>query len=318
MKLNVVFMGSGSFGIPLLRHLLSRADVDLTVVTQPDRPAGRGRATRPTPVADFMTSGAPVKKYPSVNTPEAIDEIRSLKMDLLIVSDFGQILKPPLLALPRLGPFNLHGSILPAYRGAAPIQRALLDGVRVTGVTLLWVNERCDAGPIVSTVETVVNPEENFGSLHDRLSNLAVGLLSPFLDQVADGWVPLKIPQDDARATMAPKIKKEELHVGFDAPADRVHNRIRAFAPSPGAYVIWRGTRLKLLKSRVWDPRGPRIGRTGAPGSVTVTADRRFLQIWCGDSTPILIEEVQPEGGRPMSSGEMINGHPDIVGALLK
>lgn len=316
-KLTVVFMGSGSFGIPSLQHLLGRPDIDLRVVTQPDRPAGRGRHDRPTPVAEAVGSRAPLKKIQNVNDSAVVDDLRREGMDLLLVCDFGQILKLPLLALSRIGPFNLHGSILPAYRGAAPIQRALLDGVAVTGVTLLRVNERCDAGPIVSWAESPVGPDESFGVVHDRLSRMAVGLLEPFLGQCASGHLPEEHPQDESHATPAPKIKKDELHLQFDRPAEKVHRRIMAFSPTPGAYAVHSGARVKLLKSSVCRDAGRASAGAAQPGTVGVTPDRRCLTVSCAGSTFLEILEIQPEGGRVQTALEMLNGYPGILGAKL-
>ncbi len=314
----VVFMGSGTFGLPALRHLAGRADIRLQVVTQPDRPAGRGRADRPTPVAEYAVSaGHPLKKYPSVNVPEVIDELRSIRMDYLIVCDFGQILKPALLALPGAGPYNLHGSILPAYRGAAPIQRGILDGVAQTGVTLLRVTEKCDAGPIVSQSTTDVGPDESFGSLHARLSEMVMPLLKTFLDESLAGRRPREYPQDDSQATMAPKIKKEELRLDFHEQPDRVHRRIRAFSPEPGAYAFWNQTRLKLITATLSATAPtPDKGSTPAGGAVCPTADKRFLAIFCGGGW-IFVSDLQPEGGRILSSRDFLNGHPAFAYATL-
>lgn len=297
---------------------MARKDMTLTVVTQPDRPAGRGRKMSPTPVAECAAEKVPVKKFGSVNDPRAIDEIGALKMDILIVCDFGQILKPVLLALPSVGPYNLHGSILPAYRGAAPIQRALLDGVSKTGVTLLRVNERCDAGAVVSSAETDVGPNETFGALHARLSKLGPPLLESFLNDCAAGRRPKEIPQDEIQATSAPKIKKEELHLDFARPAPEVHNRLRAFSPSPGAFALWKNTRIKFLKSSLIMSHEPLATSHDPSGTVGVTPDSRcLLTVLCGDSTWLQIEELQPEGGRVLTAREMMSGHPDLIGALL-
>lgn len=311
-------MGSGAFGIPSLLHLLSRADVDLGVVTQPNRPAGRGQSERPTPVAETVGTRAPLKKYRNVNDPAAVEELRNVAMDILIVCDFGQILKPPLLALPAIGPFNLHGSLLPAYRGAAPIQRALLDAVRQTGVTFLRVNERCDAGPIVSQTATNVDPLENFGAVHVRLSNMAVPLLKSFLDQCLKRRAPEEHPQDESKATPAPKIKKEELRIGFDRPADEILRRILAFSPAPGAYALYQEARLKFLKAKpVSAEEWPGGTQKVQNGTMHPSADCRMLIVSCARNTFLGVEEIQTEGGRPMPAKEFLNGRPDIAGRTL-
>lgn len=311
-------MGSGAFGIPSLLHLLSRADVDLGVVTQPNRPAGRGQNERPTPVAETVGTMAPLKKYKNVNDPAAVEDLRNMTMDILIVCDFGQILKPPLLALPAIGPFNLHGSLLPAYRGAAPIQRALLDAVRQTGVTFLRVNERCDAGPIVSQTATNVDPLENFGAVHERLSNMAVPLLKTFLDQCLKQRPPEVHPQDESKATPAPKIKKEELRLGFDRPADELLRRILAFSPAPGAYALYQETRLKFLKAKpVPAEEWPAGTGSAQNGTIQTSADRRMLIVSCARNTFLGVEEIQPEGSRTMTAKEFLNGHTDMRGRVL-
>ncbi len=305
-------MGSGPFGLPSFRHLLSHPDVSLSVVSQPDRPSGRGKKMTPTPVAAVTPSGVPLLKFPSVNAPEALETLRKIGMDIMVVCDFGQILKQPVLDLPRLGPYNIHGSLLPAFRGAAPVQRAILDGAKSTGVTILRVELRCDAGPIVSQTETQIAPDENYGSLHERLSAMAVPLLEKFLDQIVAGRVPPSVPQDESRATMAPKIRKEESRLSFDQPAEEVLRRIRAFSPTPGAYALLKGRRVKVLDAC----RADSECRT-APGVIGRTPDGKWLTVSCAHGELIRIETIQPEGGREMSAREFLNGNPDAIGAAL-
>ncbi|OGH55555.1 MAG: methionyl-tRNA formyltransferase [Candidatus Lindowbacteria bacterium RIFCSPLOWO2_12_FULL_62_27] len=314
-KLSVVFLASGPFALPALHHVLGRADGELLVVSQPDRPAGRGKSERATAAAESVASKTELVKSPNVNAPAFIEGLRTRRFDLMLVCDFGQILKPALFELPPLGCFNLHGSILPAYRGAAPIQRALLAGELRTGVTLLRVNERCDAGPIVSTIETDIGPAENYGDLHGRLSDLAVRLLAPFLDQCVAGKLPPEHPQDESRATMAPKIKKEELHLDFSRPAAEIDRRVRAFAPKPGAYAMWKGRRFKILKAELERPPAPPPA-SGAPGRIEVAPDRRSLRVACAGKTCLRLMDLQPEGGRVQAAAEFVNGHPDLPGAV--
>lgn len=305
-------MGSGEFGLPALDHLLTRDDVDLTVVTQPDRPAGRGRSLQATPVARKMTDGrAPLLKIARVNDAESLAQLQALEMDLLIVCDFGQILNPELLRLPRVGPFNLHGSVLPAYRGAAPVQRAILDGASSTGVTVIRMDEGCDTGPIVSMASTDVGADEDFGSLHARLSAMTVPLLADLLDLCAAGHPPQGRPQDHSKSTIAPKVRKEEQRLAFDRPATEVVRRIRAFAPSPGAYAMWKGTRIKFLHARPWPQTPPE------PGVVRLSSDGNTLLVGCASSTALVVERLQGEGGRPMGAREWINGRADFDGAKL-
>lgn len=311
-KLKIVYMGSGSFGLPSFRHVLGRPDVDLTVVTQPDRPAGRGKKLHPTPIAAETPPHVPLKKYPSVNDPAVVEELRTIGMDILLVCDFGQILKQPVLDLARIGPYNIHGSALPAYRGAAPIRRAILDGARTTGVTILGVELKCDAGSIVVKVETEIGADENFGSLHDRLAQMAVPMICEFLDAVVDGRVPASVPQDESLATLAPKIKKEELHLSFDQPADAVLRRIRAFSPAPGAYALLGGEmRVKVLKAR----HGPPSSVVTPAGTIGVTSDKKGVVVTCAGDRTIIADELQPEGSRSLSAREFLNGYSKAIGA---
>lgn len=312
--LSVLYLGSGEFGLPCLERILARPELRLHVVTQPDRPAGRGKKSRPTPVADFLAGKrVAVKKIPNVNDPRAVEELAGVHADLLLVCDFGQILKPSVLGLAKLGPYNIHGSVLPAWRGAAPIQRAILNGDRTTGVTLLRVTERCDAGPIVSTAETPIGPDETFGALRARLAEMAVPLLDAFLDDIGRGHAPALRPQDDARATMAPKIKKEELHLSFDQPAEIVARRVRAFSPEPGAFAFWGNARLKILTVSARPESAGGIPVAGVGRS----AAGRFLTIGCSESTLLHVDQIQLEGKRAGPARELLNGHPGLVGSVL-
>ena len=306
----IVFMGTPDFAVPTLRSLLAAGRDVRSVVTQPDRPRGRGKRTMPSPVKTFaLDRDVEVLQPESVNTESFRSVLRERAPDLFIVVAFGQVLKGDLLTVPRWGALNVHASLLPRYRGAAPIQRAILDDEARTGVTLMRMEEGLDTGPILFQEALEIAPEETAGSLHDRLAALAGERIAVWLDALTKEPV-REMPQDAAEATYAPKIDRGTLHVDWSEPARRVSARIRALDPQPGARTPWQGQVLKLFSAGVADETEP----DRDPGRVIVESDRFLVDTGCGR---VAVREVQAPGKRRMPVADFLRGYPMASGSVL-
>jgi len=306
--MRVIFLGTGRLGLPTL-EALARSDEHelLAVITQPDRPAGRGLKLRPSPVKELAESlRLPVLQPERVN--EEVQRIRALKPDVLVVAAYGQILSKELLEVPKLGSINLHASLLPKYRGAAPIQWALIRGEAKTGITTFLMDEGLDTGPILLQRELPITDEDTAGMLEEKLAEMGAPLMLETLEGLGRGTLTPK-PQDDSQATRAPKIKKEMGRLDWGKSARELFNLVRALNPAPGAYTFYKSKRLKVHRSRVVEPE-----REREPGEV-LSFDGGFL-IQTGAGALELIE-IQPEGRRIMSGMDFVRGYRVQVGERL-
>ena len=289
-----VYMGTSEFAVPALQAI---ADEVVLVVSQPDRPSGRGMKMQPSPVKLAAKElGLPVETPERASTPEFVERIRELEADALIVAAYGQILRTKLLEATRRGGINLHGSILPKYRGAAPIQRAILEGETTTGVTLMQMDKGMDTGDMIHVVTTEIGPDETYGELQRRLAKLAAGQLEYWLKFIETGEYPRQI-QDSELATHAPKVERDETVLDFNRSAESEYRRFRAFTPSPGTSVQTTHGRIRLGQVRMGDG-------SGAPGEVLnldpfTVAFREGSLAWL---------EIQPEGKKRMSGRDFANG----------
>lgn len=293
-----MFFGSGAFGLPTLEHLHAQHDrFELAlVVSQPDKPAGRKRRLTSTPVAEWAQAvGLACIKPERVNEGSIVEQVRSLGADAFVVIAFGQKIGPALLE--GVFAINLHGSILPAYRGAAPIQRAMMDGCTTTGVSVITLAQRMDAGDILAVDSTPIRAEETAGELHDRLALLGPYVVARVLEQYRTGTLAAQ-PQDESLATAAPKLRKIEGTTAFDLPAARVRARIHGLNPWPGCGVALDGAPLRLIRVRDW----PDEAHRARPGTILDN-----LHVACA-SGAIEIVEIQPEGGRAMPLAAYRNG----------
>jgi methionyl-tRNA formyltransferase len=312
--MRVIFMGSAGFACPSLERLLEADGIEVVgVVTQPDRPRGRHLAMAACPVKAYLDGRAiPVLTPEKVNSPESLAALRALRPDLLVVVAYGQILKRDLLALPPRGCINVHGSLLPKYRGAAPIQWALANGESRTGVTTMFVNERLDAGDIILRRETPILETDDGARLHDRLAVIGAELLVETLGRVRDGTAP-RCPQVEAEASLAPKLSKADGRIDWTWPARTIHDRVRGFNPWPGCFCeIPRGSGVlvRVHKTRI-EP-----GLNRQPGEVSdVSAEGPLVQ--AGSDRGVRLLEVQPEGRKPMSGAAFVCGHALKVGDVL-
>ena len=304
--MRIVFMGSPAFGVPVLERLIADGHAVPLVVTQPDRPAGRGQALRPPAVkAAAQRLGLPVVQPAQVATAQA--EIAAVAPDVVAVVAFGQYLPDAIRALPPHGCINVHASLLPKYRGAAPIAHALFNGDTETGVTIMQVARQMDAGPTLLQRRIAVAPTDDAGSLGDRLAALGADALSEALRLIAAGQA-VWTPQDDSQATSAPKLTDADCRLALAGDSRAITNRIRGLAPTPGAYLIFADRRVRLLRA---EPRPA----SGAAGRI-LTLEEAALVVGTGSGALALLI-VQPEGKRPMSGAEFARGRRLAPGDLL-
>ncbi|MGB2985800.1 MAG: methionyl-tRNA formyltransferase [Phycisphaerae bacterium] len=309
--MRIVFLASGAFALPTLRWLSqSQHDVAL-VVTQPARPSGRGRRTTPTPVRTLSDeSGMETLEVEDVNAAEVIARIQSTDARLGVVIAFGQKLGPELLGAIPGGCINLHASLLPKYRGAAPINWAIVRGEERTGCTVFRVVERMDAGPILATRWTAIEPEENADELHDRLAGIGVDAVDAALEMYEGGALPEGTPQDENEATRAPKLKKPDGFIRFDAPAVGVAHHIRGMTPWPGATARFQAADGRWEKVTI--TRARRADDTSTPTIPPGTIDRRRY-VAARDGF-VEIVEIQPSSGRNMTWADYVNGRHVVEG----
>lgn len=307
--MKLLFMGSASFAVPSIEALIASRHAILEVVTQPDKPAGRGMHLTACPAALAARGHAlPLFQPKGVKSPDVIDRIHSLAPDLVVVVAYGRILPPALLQIPRHGCINVHASLLPKYRGAAPIAWAIVNGETETGVTTQRIVEELDAGDILLSCRTAIDGAETAEQLHDRLSLIGAELLLTTIEGIEAGTI-LPRPQDHAQATLAPILKKEDGHIDWALPADSIMNRIRGFAPWPGTFALLSGRQLKIIEA------APDCSAAAAPPG-TVVESARHLAVACGKGNLFLLE-VQLEGKKRMSAADFLRGHPVSRGTVL-
>jgi methionyl-tRNA formyltransferase len=306
MMLKVVFLGSPAFALPTLEVLATNYNL-VGVVTQPDRPAGRGRALTPPPVKEkALEKGVPVIQPRRISSPEALDQLQIWSPDLIVVAAFGQILKTAVLDLPPEGCVNVHASLLPLWRGGAPIQAAILNGDRETGVTIMQMDAGLDTGPIISQEAIPIQPEDTGGSMDSRLARLGANLLQATLPEYLAGNL-LPQPQAEDQATFAPLLAKQDGLLDFNESAQALTRRVQAFSPWPGTFTTWKGQTLKILGARAV-PEPVRVPDRLAPG------DRTTLGGWpaiVAREGLLVLEKVQPAGKRPLAGDEFLRGARD-------
>ena len=314
----IVFFGTPEFAVPSLEALIQSGHRVAAVVSQPDRPKGRGQQLQPTPTKLVaQRAGIPVIQPARIKDEAFLGRIREIQPDLGVVVAFGRILPDVLLAIPRLGMINVHASVLPRYRGAAPIQRAVLAGEAETGVTIMRVETELDAGPMFAVATMPIAPDATSGDIERLLAHLGAQLLLPVVDDLAAGRA-VETPQDHTRATLAPKITKDEGTIDWTLPAAVVHNRVRGLQPWPLASTRLAGERLVLRRTApdLTPEQGGNADLTRAPGTV-LRAHGDELVVACGDGTALRVLEIQPEGRRTMSAREFLAGRGGIENARL-
>jgi len=289
-----IFMGTPDFSVPALQGLIDSPDQVVAVITQPDRPKGRGKKLTPPPVKVLAESAnIPVLQPTKIRTEEFADELRSFQPDLIIVAAYGRILPPSILDLPPLGCINIHGSLLPRHRGAAPIQWAILAGDKVAGVTIMQMDVGMDTGAMLLSASVPVTDDDTAGSLFSKLSNLGATALLEALDLLRQGKLP-PIEQDHSLATEAPPLKKEHGAIDWAKSASELHCFIRGMDPWPTAYSFLDGKRFRFFIPALSD-----ISSDQSPGTI-IQADKNGLLIATGDGV-LLVREIQPEGKKRMT-----------------
>lgn len=303
--MRVVFMGTPAFSVPALEAVAAVHEI-CAVYTQPPRPAGRGKAERPSPVmARAQALGLPVR-FPVTLRDQAVQEdFAALRADVAVVVAYGLILPQAVLALPRHGCLNIHASLLPRWRGAAPIQRAVQAGDSETGICIMQMDAGLDTGPVLLRRSIQIGPDETSGDLHDRLAVLGAQAITEVLARLRD-LIP--VAQPDAGVSYASKIDKAEARIDWACPASAVARHIRGLSPFPGAWSTTPAGRLKFLRARM-------IAGSGAPGQVLDAGPERLV-VACGQGA-IEVTEAQREGRRPMSAGELLRGLHLAPGTLL-
>lgn len=301
--MKAVFIGSGDIGVPSLRRLLDDAGVDVVaVVTQPDRAAGRGLKIVFSKIKQLaLEHEVPVMQPAKLRDPGAVAEIAALAPDLLVVMAYGQILPQVLLDVPRLGALNLHASLLPRHRGAAPVHAALLAGDKVTGITAMWMDAGLDTGDMICSRQCEICGEETAGSLHDRLADLAPAVLGDALAMIREGRAP-RLKQDEASVTYAGKLDRSLGRVDWRQSAEVIARKVRALHPWPGSTAMFGmadGGSITVKLHKVAAEEG-----TAAPGEVIAG-----LRVGCGRGV-LRVLELQPAGGRRMSAEDFLRGHP--------
>lgn len=309
--MRIVFMGTPEFAVPTLQRLLLNNYPVAAVYTQPDRPAGRKQAPVPSPVKRLaMQWGLPVEQPESLKTPEAEARLAACEPDLVVVAAYGQILTPEILAVPARGTVNVHASLLPRHRGATPVAASLLAGEDITGVSILLVEPRLDAGPVLARAAVSVAPYDNTGTLTAKLAGVGAGLLLEALTGWQRGDI-VPAPQDEAQATYIHRISKDAGEIDWKLTAPEIWNRVRAYNPWPGSYTYWKGRQLKIKGAVVADR-----AERAAPGEVVSLPGPAPVGIGTADGILGLLT-VQLEGKRAVSAAEFLRGQREFIGAQL-
>ena len=300
--MKIVFMGTPDFAVPCLQRLIDEGYDIACVLTQPDRPVGRKQVLTPPPVKELaLKYGLEVYQPDTLKCDEAYNKLADYSADYFVVAAYGKILPKRILDLPKYACINVHGSILPKYRGAAPIQWSVINGEREVGITTMLMGEGLDTGDILLIKKTELLPDETAGELFDRLSNMSPDLLIETLEQYKEGNI-VPLPQNEAEATYAPMLNKEMSFIDFNAAALAVHNKIRGLSPWPLAQCDIGNTRFKVFKSRVVNQ------KIDAPVGEAFVFEGE-IALTCGDGNLIILEEIRPDGGKKMKSKDYLRGH---------
>jgi len=314
--MRIVFIGTGEIGLPTLRMLYGWRGHELVgIVTQPDKPAGRDQKLTPSPIkkwsqhlsvahatSECRQGSLPVLQPARIKSQESVDAIRALHPDVIVVMAYGQILPPDLLEIPAIACLNLHASLLPRWRGAAPIQAAIAAGDRETGITVMYIDEGLDTGDILLQKRIEIAPDDTGGSLHDKLAQIGPDALMEAISVLARGNPP-RVPQGNQLATYAPKLEREHGRIDWSEPAEVIERKIRAFDPWPGAFMEIDHRNLKIFSATIAD-------RSGKPGEIS--RNENELIVASGEGA-LSLGEVQLEGKRRMTAAEFLRGHSWIA-----
>jgi len=303
--MRIVYMGTPAFAVPPLRSLIAAGHELVGVVTRIDKPAGRGKVLTPPAVKVAAgQSGVPVFQPKRVREPESVAAIGAMGPDVIVVAAFGQILPRELLALPRYGCVNIHASLLPAYRGAAPINWAIINGETRTGITIMQMDEGMDTGAVLAQESIPIDPRDTTGTLTEKLSQIGSRLIVDTLSRIESGGL-TAVPQDNSKASMAPLLKKDAGLIDWTMSAREIHDRVRGLSPWPGAFSFLDDAMIKVLETEV-------VPGSADPGTLT-SQGKDSLAVGTGKEL-LRIVSLQPEGKRPMTAAEFLRGHRGVAG----
>lgn len=309
--IRIVFMGTPDFAVPVLHMLCKEGYQVIQAVTQPDRPKGRKRILTPPPVKVAAEQlGIPVYQPEKIRIPEEMQPVIDLQPDLIITAAFGQILPKKLLDVPKYGCINVHASLLPKYRGGAPIHQAIIDGEEEIGVTIMYMVEALDAGDMIASRSIPIQFEDHVGTMHDKLSQVGAELLKEVLPRLLNGEIQA-IPQDDSQATFAPNIKRNQEEIKWNRTAIEVYNQIRGLHPWPVAFTWWNREPMKVW----WAEPLPELQSHEVPGTV-VKLEKDGIVVATGSGCLKLLD-IQPAGKKRMTAAQLIHGHQIQVGERL-
>jgi len=306
-RIRIVFCGTPSFAVPTFRHLLAQTDITIAgVITQPDRPRGRGQQVSFSAVKQAaLAAKIPLHQPEKIRAPEVQELLQALAPDGVVIIAYGQIVPARLLPIPKLGWINLHASLLPKYRGAAPINWAIVNGETRTGLTTMRIDAGMDTGDMLLQRETEIGSNETAPELAARLSEAGGPLMAETLRGLAKGLI-VPRPQNHAEASHAPMLKKEDGWIDWNRPATDIYNRMRGYAPWPGAYTAFRGQSCQLWGEPVSKEKVAGLAGAGAPG--VLFGEKNELFAWCGDATVLRVGLVLLEGRKPVRAGDFANG----------
>lgn len=308
----IIFMGTPDFSVPVLKRIIDEGYDVIAVVTQPDRPVGRKKVLTPPPVkVEAEKQGIPVYQPEKIREKEELEKIIALNPDLVVTAAFGQILPNELLDAPKYGCINVHASLLPELRGGAPIHYSILQGKEKTGITIMYMAEKLDAGDILTQAEVAIGEEDNVGTLHDKLSKVGSDLLAETLPKLLNQELQA-IKQNEDQATFAPNIKRSEEKIDWSKSGEDIYNHVRGLNPWPVAYTTLDGSILKI-----WQAKKLEDGNLAVPGTIIDVQNDGFI-VSTGNETAILVTELQPSGKKKMPAKDYLRGAGSFIKAGMK
>lgn len=317
--MNIVFMGTPDFAVPSLEALIEQGYNVVGVVTQPDRPQGRKKILTPTPVKEAaLKHGLPVLQPQRMRAPEAVEELAALSPDLIVTAAYGQILPAAVLEMPKYGCLNVHGSLLPKYRGGAPIQRSIINGEKETGITLMYMAEGLDTGDMIAKAVLPIEDEDTSGSVFSKLSIAGAKLLIEQLPRVLDGTAD-RIPQKEEDSSYARNLTREDERIDWNASSRDIFNRVRGLVPFSGGFTLWNDEIFKVWEiakpSQAGEGNGSQGSSGQAPGTV-LNVSANGIEVKTGDGS-VVLTRVQPAGKKAMEASEFVRGGQMKKGAVL-
>ncbi|MDD5013774.1 MAG: methionyl-tRNA formyltransferase [Atribacterota bacterium] len=315
--LKIIFIGTADFGASTLERLAGNKENKVMVITQPDRPQGRGRKILPTPIKKVaLDQGLEVFQPENINNEQSIKRMKEFDPDIILVIAYGQILSNHILNIPGIGCINIHGSLLPKYRGAAPINRAVINGEKEAGITFMFMNEKIDAGDIIFQEKIEILPDETYGELYYRLSTLSAENLTKLLEKIKSGKIE-RISQDIKKVTFARKMNKEEGKIDWSDKGEEVYNLMRGTTPYPGAFTYYKGKKLKITRARFLDAYQDGTNASSPkPGSV-IKIEKDSILTSTGGKGIIRILKLIPAGSKELSAEQFVNGYKIKIGDRL-